>query len=169
MRDMHMRCAQIYICQFQRETIAKSVRSLRIWTMETYHRFYQIKSRIQADANIRLFSWSTIKMIVINGQTSSSHLCILLWQHLEIKSNSNTKRWNNGNFMHEITFGAACWCWCFCCSSNNSLAQFYRYSLILRRKYAQVISRLIVTQSWEWKNKNAHSMCTINYREKKKL
>lgn len=62
-----------------------------VWVKE-HRRFYQIKSRSQAGANIRLFSRSKIKMIAINSRTSARTLpiFILLYGYEEIKSDSYT-------------------------------------------------------------------------------
>lgn len=62
-----------------------------VWVKE-HRRFYQIKSRSQAGANIRLFSRSKIKMIAINSRTSAHTLpiLILLYGYEEIKSDSYT-------------------------------------------------------------------------------
>lgn len=95
------------------------MQSFRFMAKE-HHRFYQIKSRIQADANIRLFSRSMIKMIVINSQTSWSSIspCSLLWPiYLEIIyiefRHESTKRWK---------FYARNHFWC--CLSKNTWPNF---------------------------------------------
>lgn len=116
------------------------MQSFRFMAKE-HHRFYQIKSRIQADANIRLFSRSMMKMIVINSQTSwnSISLWIHLWPiHLEIIYRIPARI--------DGTMEILCTKSLLVLLVEKFLAQFYRYSLILCENMLKLF------QDWSWHN-----------------